>query len=466
MKVLFITAGMVPARGVSNSYQEALMEGIAARGYEVACLCTAGVNHRPGVSWVCDQQEPYRRYTVFNGGVYPALYSQGGIGSRQPLRDVHSQPALRRAILGIVRAEQPEVVSIQSLFGLPFDLLGEIRGEGIPVVFTAHDYFALCPTAHLFLPEERRCRLSETELACHKCCERSPSYPSFWLACQLNRLASAHSRPLFRSCVWRMRNAVTRVDGLMSRPANPAAYSARRQEAVKFLRRLDILHCISQSQAKVFREICGALENIRVLPLMPPTIGDVAPVPRLQDGNRSVSFVALNVNGAYKGSKLLEDAFRKLADTNADYQLHVYGNSVPGPEIRSVYYHGRYKASDLDQIAAQADFCIVPSVWDETLGFVGLEMLARGVPLVASARAGVSDFIRDGQNGFVFDPASPDLLCGAIEKALGSSCAVQRNCLPKVGLTPITFPAHLNEMDHLLRETAQANQERKESVCK
>ena len=432
------------------------MEGIAARGRQVTCLCMAGVKVRPGVSWGCDQQAPYKRYTVFNAGVYPALYSQGGVGSRRPLRDVHASSVLRQAVLEIVRAERPEVASIQSLFGLPFDLVDAIRHEGIPVAFTAHDYFALCPSAHLFLPEEQPCRLSEAELTCHKCCERSPSYQAFWLACQLDRLASGFdSRPFVRTTIWRLRNAVKRVDGLMPRPENSTAYSARRREAVEFLKRLDILHCISPHQARVFEEICGPLANIHVLPLMPPTIENLKAVPRSANGNQHTSFVALNINGAYKGAKLMANAFRTLAGSDVRYELHVYGNNIPGPELRQVSYHGRYQSSDLDRIAAQADFCIVPSVWDETLGFAGLEMLARGVPLVASARAGVGDFIQDGRNGLLFDPASADSLCAAIKKAMNPSCPVRRGCAPAGEFPLRSFSGHVQDMENLFLAAAR-----------
>jgi glycosyltransferase involved in cell wall biosynthesis len=466
MKILFITAGIVPARGVSNSYQESLMEGIVARSHQVACLCMAEVNSRPGMSWTCSQQEPYRRYDLFNAGIYPARYSQGGVGSRRPLRDVHAPSALRRVIREIIRREQPDVISIQSLFGFPFDLMDQISKEGIPVVFTAHDYFILCPTAHLFLPEEQPCRLPEAKLVCHQCCAQSPSYNAFRLSWQLDRLADNFtSQPFIRQCLWRARNAVKRVDRLMSRPADSRDYSARRRQAVEILKRIDVLHCISRHQAGVFQEICGVLPNIRVLPLMPPTIEKLKPVPRIKGEKRSVSFVALNVNGAYKGAKLLERAFRKLAGSRADYELHVYGNSIPGPEIPSVFYHGRYKGSELDQIAARADFCIIPSVWDETLGFVGLEMLARGVPLIVSARAGVSDFIRDGQNGFIFEPESPDLLRAAIEKALAQPVATQLNRTSLGGPALIPFQEHINEMDALLQAAAQGRKKSSEVLC-
>lgn len=443
------------------------MEGMVAQGHRAACLCMAGVGRWPGLSWSCNEEGPYKRYTVFNSGIYPALYSQGGVGTRRPLRDVRARTALRRVVLSIVHAERPDVVSLQSLFGLPFDLADDIEDEGIPVVFTAHDYFALCPTAHLFLPAEQPCRLQNAELTCHHCCQHSPSYRAFWLAHHLNRLAARFdSRPLFRTGIWRLRNLFQRLDAWTSWRASANAYLARRKAAIKFLKRLDVLHCISRRQARVFRDLCGPLAKIHVLPLTPPTIERIAPVPRLPDGQSGLSFVALNVNGPYKGAGLLENAFRKLAGAQAKYQLHVYGNVAPGPDLPAVTYHGRYRSADLDSIAAQADFCIVPSAWDETLGFAGLEMLARGVPLIASSRAGVADFIRDGQNGFVFDPGAGDALSAAVERALDLHCPVRRGCLPAPETPLITFGEHVQEMANLLGEACQSCQEPKEVVYK
>lgn len=454
INILFITAGLTPTRAASNSYQEALFEGLAARGNQVVCLCSAGVRLRPGVAWTCDQHEPYKRYTVFNGAVYPALYSQGGVGARRPLRDVHSRSALRRAIIDIVRLERPDLVNIQSLFGLPFDVVDEIRQQDIPVVFTAHDYFALCPTAHLFLLEERPCRLPAAELICHQCCEKSPSYKGFWLSYQLDQLAERFSSvPMLRNIIWRLRNLIKRLDGSMSLGrSGPEPYRTRRREAISFLQRLDLIHCISHRQSQVLQEICGPLANIRVLPLMPPTINTIARVPRRGGFGKATSFVALNVNGAYKGCRLLETVFRKMADTPYDYELHIYGNHDPGPQISSVFYHGRYHASDLNRIAASTDFCIVPSVCDETLGFVGLEMLSRGVPVIASSRSGLAEFIVPGENGYVFDPDTPEPMTLLLTRLLESPSPED---LRDAGITlPPSikvFPDHLSDIEALFR---------------
>jgi len=430
------------------------MEELAARGHGVVCLCTAAVSSKLsklGVTWTFDQQNPYRCYTISNAGVYPALYSQGGVGTKTPLRDVHAPPNLRRIVLQILRREQPDVVNIQSLFGSPFELVDEIRQAGVPIVFTAHDYFALCPTAHLFLLQERPCRLPAAELICHQCCEKTPSYGAFWVCCQLDRLAQRFaSFSVIRNNIWRLRNLIKRVDRITGK-SEPQAYQTRRRAAVRFLQRIDVIHCISQRQAEVMQEICGPLPNIRVLPLMPPAVRMVMPIlPRSAIGE-PVSFVALNVSAPHKGAQLLEAVFRQLAQTENNYELHIYGNDTSGPEIRSVIYHGRYKQSDLDGIAAKADFCIVPSVCDETLGFVGLEMLARGVPVIASVRSGLSEFIEPGKNGYIFDSASPTPLTSLVGRLLRSKAAAELPATTQY-ITPSlkTFPDHVSDIETLL----------------
>src|SRR5262249_3722766 len=124
-------------------------------------------------------------------------------------------------------------------------------------------------------------------------------------------------------------------------------------------------------------------------------------------------------------------------------------------KIRSVVYHGRYCELDLDRIAASADFLIIPSVCDETLGFVGLEMLSRGVPVLASSRAGMNEFVIPGENGYVFDPDKPKALSSLIADLLQSPSA---RCLRTAGITlPPSikaFPDHLSDIETLFRIAA------------
>lgn len=52
----------------------------------------------------------------------------------------------------------------------------------------------------------------------------------------------------------------------------------------------------------------------------------------------------------------------------------------------------------------QASVFVFPSIWPETLGIVGLEALATGVPAVASDVGGVGEWLKEGETGYLVPP--------------------------------------------------------------
>jgi len=88
---------------------------------------------------------------------------------------------------------------------------------------------------------------------------------------------------------------------------------------------------------------------------------------------------------ALVGSGPYEDELREMfADTPT-----VFTGYMSGEELASAY--------------ASADVFTFPSD-TETLGFVAMEAMASGVPVVGARAGGVPDVIRHGENGFMFTP--------------------------------------------------------------
>jgi glycosyltransferase involved in cell wall biosynthesis len=57
---------------------------------------------------------------------------------------------------------------------------------------------------------------------------------------------------------------------------------------------------------------------------------------------------------------------------------------------------------------------ILPSGETEGLGTVLLEAMAAGIPVIGSAVGGIPDIIRDGRNGLLVPPQSPDAIARAV----------------------------------------------------
>lgn len=73
---------------------------------------------------------------------------------------------------------------------------------------------------------------------------------------------------------------------------------------------------------------------------------------------------------------------------------------------------------EIRSILERTSVLVFPSLWPETLGIVGLEAMACGVPVVASDIGGVPDWLADGKVGFRVPPNDPAAIAQAAEKIL------------------------------------------------
>jgi len=73
---------------------------------------------------------------------------------------------------------------------------------------------------------------------------------------------------------------------------------------------------------------------------------------------------------------------------------------------------------DVDDLLAASDLFVCPSVWDEALGFVNLEAMAAGLPVVATRMGGIPEAVRDGETGLLVPPRDAAALAAAIASLL------------------------------------------------
>jgi glycosyltransferase involved in cell wall biosynthesis len=76
-----------------------------------------------------------------------------------------------------------------------------------------------------------------------------------------------------------------------------------------------------------------------------------------------------------------------------------------------IEYQGGLKQEELVALYSEMDIFVFPTELRESLGLVGIEAMACGVPVIGSKIGGLTDYIVDGFNGFFFEPGnSNDLL--------------------------------------------------------
>lgn len=105
-----------------------------------------------------------------------------------------------------------------------------------------------------------------------------------------------------------------------------------------------------------------------------------------------------------KGVDLL---LRGLALTQGDFELNIYGGGNDEAYLRELAaqldishrVHFQGYATDLKGAYQGAAVVVVPSRWQEPFGLVGLEAMAAAKPVVGFDVGGISEWLKDGENG-------------------------------------------------------------------
>lgn len=84
----------------------------------------------------------------------------------------------------------------------------------------------------------------------------------------------------------------------------------------------------------------------------------------------------------------------------------------------NVKFIGRKSPDELSELYRTFDLFIFPTCLSESLGLVGIEAMAAGVPVIASDIAGPAGYVRPGENGYLFTPGSSDDLATKITEYL------------------------------------------------
>jgi glycosyltransferase involved in cell wall biosynthesis len=83
-----------------------------------------------------------------------------------------------------------------------------------------------------------------------------------------------------------------------------------------------------------------------------------------------------------------------------------------------VGFRGWLDAESLAGELAEASVVVMPSLWPEPFGLVGIEAFAAGRPAVASATGGIGDWLEHGVSGLSVPPASAAALARALNELL------------------------------------------------
>ncbi len=139
--------------------------------------------------------------------------------------------------------------------------------------------------------------------------------------------------------------------------------------------------------------------------------------PRPVDGSRPVVLGFVSRIDSGKGWETYLEALSSLRKQGMECRGIIAGGGAQAALLRReiermelgevVDYRGPVSQDVLARLYHEFDLFVFPSMRRaESLGLVGLEAMAAGVPVVACSMAGPSGYVQPGRNGYLFEPGS------------------------------------------------------------
>jgi glycosyltransferase involved in cell wall biosynthesis len=445
------------------AYTEDLMEEQVRRGHEVRYLFAG--RHYPFVSGPRLRRWEHRGVAMLEV-VNSPLHDHG----RQPELEL-SEPRTERIVAGLIAETRPDVVHVHELAGLPFSTLDLAREAAVPCLFTLQDYFPLCPAFKLLDHDGRVCLRREVGADCVAtvAADRRPAGVMFdatlrYEVAKRPALARLDPDPPHPRLDRLARAVASQVPE--SAPASAEAFQRRRDQNVERLNRVDRLIAMSTRVAEIYTELGVDAGRIQTLQL---TLAHIERLrPRSIAGELPVIFGTLNgLASEPKGARLLIDAARAVSEAvpPGSFRLVAHGRvadhlRAAAEAVEAIELPGGYWPDQVDSLLDAVDVGMIPSIWEEAYGYVGMEFLAKGIPVIANAIGGMTDYTRDGETGWLNRSLSGEelarIMIGIVERPeqlaeLNQRIRGERDSIVK------TIARHADEMDAIYAELCAAH---------
>ncbi len=332
-------------------------------------------------------------------------------------REDYDHPALAPLIERILRDLNPDVVHIAHLANFTATLPNVTARLGIPTFATLTDFFNLCITTRLELPDGELCHGPNASR-------------SNCLSCGM--LARSVERP---SAFWRIlaQPAVRTAAGVtaaMLAPVLPFSVGrdARAVRDRAQVLRVALAHCKAAFAPSTFlAELFDA--HGAGPPLFRSPFGvDIDRAPKPPAPARPVRFGFIGQLAYHKGPHLLLQALRALP--RDAFTVDIWGSESLSPayarDLRAVAeqtvpplparFRGTFAESEMARLLADVDVLVMPSTWFENAPLTLLKALATHTPVIVSDVPGMTEFVEEGVNGFSFPRGDAEALALVLQR--------------------------------------------------
>lgn len=300
--------------------------------------------------------------------------------------------------INFLKSYCPEIIHVHTLMGIHKEFFEAAKECGIKLVFTAHDFFPICPKVTMFR-HDNVCKKVDSCVDCPLCNSTALNLNKIHL------LQSRQYRILKDSYLIKKLRKSHRDNYLSEETAdnsnkvigNPFDYKKLRKYYSDILQMMDTIH-YNSSITKMVYEKFFTLPSNTIIPVTHCDINDNRVIKNFNHNILRIRY--LGPASKAKGYYLLKDSLDMLWKKRKDFILDIHFQPTEKSEYMKI--HDRYNYNELKDIFNMTDILVVPSIWYETFGFTAAEALSYGVPVIVSENVGAKDVL-DNQFGIVIN---------------------------------------------------------------
>lgn len=341
-------------------------------------------------------------------------------------------------------------------------LIGLLKEFEIPVVFSAMDFWFLCPLSQLLRHDGSLCGgPPEDGVGCIRCTSAKVEPPAAWARIERSPDAALRRYAAFcRTPLGRLGRRSAWVRNLLGRAAFLREQLNQADHVFVMTDLMRDLLVANGIRAEIIELSPFGIDPLstRGYYALPDVTFEGARrlyARREKAPSSSLRFAYLGQLQPHKGVHLAVEAFCRLAPRRGA-TLTIYGDDDPyAPYVRelraraaaaaAVALAGKYERAQLTAVLAGVDVLLAPSLWYENTPLVVREALDCGTPVIAADVGGLSQQVRHERNGLLFPVGDREGLRQAMQRLIDEEGLWQRL---RDGIEPVR--SLVDEVDHFL----------------
>jgi len=382
-------------RGGAEKYLLAISQALEEQGHKVAIFAMEHPRNLPS---------PHTKYFVSR-----VSFSEPGLGNKLKAgRRIFWSREAARKFEKLIKDFRPDVIHFHNIYHhLSPSILKIAKRYQIPMIMHLHDYKLICPNYQLFTQGKY----------CERCRDRNYSHCT-----EYRCLKDSYAKSLLASLEMFYHHSWLKIyEKDLDRLIAPSRFI--KDTFVRF----------GWPETKISQIYNFSEKKYLEAPLKPA--GDY--------------LLYLGRLAPEKGLSLLFEALKE-----SGHKLKIAGEGPERKELETlvktlilkdqIEFVGFKSGSDLENLIAGAKAIVIPSIWPENMPFSLLEAMARGKAVIAAKVGGLSELIKDKENGFSFTAGSSASLRAAIDQ-------LDHSDLETIGLKAREAVAGLELGNHLSR---------------